>query len=60
MVYVVMFDFALAALVIAGLGFFVSCWIAFGKERIRRPIYRGFAVPNARNAAAIPIRKHCA
>ena len=60
MVYVVMFDFALVGLVIAGLGFLVSCWIAFGKDRMQHPIYRRLAVPITQTATAPPMGKRCA
>jgi len=60
MVYVIMFDFALAALVVAGLAFFVWCWIAFRQERIQHPIYPGFVVPVVQNAAATQVIKRCA
>jgi hypothetical protein len=60
MLYVVMFDFALAALVIVGLGVFVFCWIAFGKELMHKSMEREFVVPIAANATATPAGKRCA
>lgn len=59
MLYVMMFDFGLAAVVIAGLGFFVWCWIVFRKER-KQPIYRGCPVPAVHKAGTIPLTRRCA
>jgi hypothetical protein len=60
MMYIAMFDFSLAALVVVLLGFFVWRWIAFWKERMQQPIYREFAVPVSHNPAATRVRKRCA
>jgi hypothetical protein len=60
MIYVVMFDFGLAALLVAVLGFLVLCWFGFRKERMRQPMYGKFAIPVAYNAAATAVRKQCA
>lgn len=60
MIYVVVFDFALAALVIVALGFFVRCWVGFWKERMQQPLHREFAVAVTHKRAATPVRKRCA
>jgi hypothetical protein len=60
MIYIAMFDFGLAALGIAALGFFVWCWIAFGRDRTQHPIYRGLAVASVHNRATTRVRSRCA
>jgi hypothetical protein len=44
MLFVTIFDFALAGLALSILGFFVWCWAAFREDRKLHPIYTQSAV----------------
>lgn len=60
MYYIFLFDFGLAGVLLAGLSFFIWCWIAFKHEREMHPIYRESNVLAPRELVSADKEKCCA
>lgn len=60
MVYVVIFDFALAGLTLAIFGFFVWYWIAFSKKRLRHPFSERCEITVSHTKTSTLTTKRCA
>lgn len=60
MLYVAVFDFSLAAFSLAGLVFFVWCWIAFGKDQKLHPIYKRSDTSVIHSRRRAQVEKDCA
>jgi len=60
MFYVLIFNFALAALVLSTGVFFIWCCFAFTEDRKRHPIYRAAAIAGSPLVKSRHEERHCA